>query len=259
MAWIESHQSLGAHPKTKKLARLLNVPLPQVVGHLHMLWWWAFDYAQDGDLSRYAAEDIADAVLWEGSASLLMASLLDAGFLDQPNGKPCIHDWDEYGGKLLAKRRADAQRKENARNSEPVQRTSNGHPTDILRTAQVEERRGEDIEEKREEKSAPTRLRAPGARKPAFQELTDDERKKLIVKWTSKIPNIEDVIALSLEHENHWKYPTGQFRYVDNWCRREWQSLERYGATRPPPRVITFDDDLPLPEGMALPEVRFQR
>ena len=100
---------------------------------------------------------------------------------------------------------------------------------------------------------------APRTRKPAFQELTEEEHARLVAKWEKRIPNVEDVIALSLEHENHWKYPTGQFRYVDNWCRREWQSLERYGATRPPPRVITFDDDLPLPEGMALPEVRFQR
>jgi len=36
------------------------------VGLLHCLWWWCIDYATDGDLSRYDAEDIAIACEWEG-------------------------------------------------------------------------------------------------------------------------------------------------------------------------------------------------
>lgn len=68
MAWIESHQELWRHPKTKKLARLLQISIPTAVGHLHGLWYWAMDFAQDGDLSSYDAEDIADAVMWEGDA-----------------------------------------------------------------------------------------------------------------------------------------------------------------------------------------------
>lgn len=143
MAWIESHQSLGAHPKTKKLARLLNAPIPQVIGHLHMLWWWALDYAQDGSLARYQVEDIADAVLWEGSATLLVSALLDAGFLEHIDGHPAIHDWPEYGGKLIAKRKADADRKARAANREALRATSDGTPTEPPRQSQVEKRREE--------------------------------------------------------------------------------------------------------------------
>ena len=36
-----------------KLARRLGVSLPAAIGHLHLLWWWAMDYAQDGDLTRW--------------------------------------------------------------------------------------------------------------------------------------------------------------------------------------------------------------
>jgi len=39
VAWIESHQTLGQHPKTRKLARLLNISAPTAVGHLQFLWW----------------------------------------------------------------------------------------------------------------------------------------------------------------------------------------------------------------------------
>lgn len=76
--------------------------------------------------------------------------------------------------------------------------------------------------------------KAPRSRKPVLVPLTDEEREKLIAKWGPKIPNVEDVIALSLEHEAHLKYPTGQYRYVDNWCRRE---AERFGPPAAPAAV----------------------
>ncbi len=57
MAWIESHQALGQHPKTIRLAAILGrAQMPTVVGHLHYLWWWAFDYARDGRIGRHGAE-----------------------------------------------------------------------------------------------------------------------------------------------------------------------------------------------------------
>jgi hypothetical protein len=135
---------------------LLGITVPQAIGHLHMLWWWALDYAQDGDLSRYTDEDVADAVLWDGDAALLMSALREAGFLDQSAGDPpWIHDWSEYGGKLLTKRKSDADRKRSTgtpldvqRNSTgtplDVQRNSTGVPTDVQRRSQVDKRRVEE-------------------------------------------------------------------------------------------------------------------
>lgn len=52
MAWLRSHQELARHPKVKRLSRQLNISLPQAIGHLHLLWWWCMDYAQDGDLTE---------------------------------------------------------------------------------------------------------------------------------------------------------------------------------------------------------------
>ena len=52
MAWIESHQELRHHYKTKRLARELKVTVAAAIGHLHCLWWWAIDFAPDGDLSK---------------------------------------------------------------------------------------------------------------------------------------------------------------------------------------------------------------
>ena len=98
MAWIESHQELWRHPKTKKLARLLQISIPTAVGHLHGLWYWAMDFAQDGDLSSYDAEDIADAVMWEGDAKKFLDALVEARYADATEHGIVIHDWYDYAG-----------------------------------------------------------------------------------------------------------------------------------------------------------------
>ena len=107
MAWIESHQELGQHPKTKRLARALQISLPAAIGHLHLLWWWALDYAQDGDLHKYTDEDIADAICWDGDAAQIANALITSGFIDQAEGGTrSIHDWYEYAGRLIDQRKA---------------------------------------------------------------------------------------------------------------------------------------------------------
>jgi hypothetical protein len=121
MAWIESHQEIARHPKTRRLARQLEVSIPSVIGHLHLLWWWALDYADDGDLGRYTDDDIADGMLYEGDAAWLVESLTDAGFLDADRR---IHDWDDFAGRLVQRRKANAERMRESRATH-VQRTCN--------------------------------------------------------------------------------------------------------------------------------------
>ena len=99
MAWIKSFQELLSHPKTKRLARMLGVTLPDVVGRLHLLWWWAMNYAKDGNLSKYDASDIADAVEWDGDQGLLLNALIKTGFIDKnKDGTMVLRDWDTIKG-----------------------------------------------------------------------------------------------------------------------------------------------------------------
>lgn len=136
MAWIESHESLPGHPKTKRMCRLLKIPLVLAVGHLHFLWWWAMNHAQDGDLERYTATDIADACGWEGDEHEFFNALVSSGFIDESDTGYCIHDWYSYAGKLIEIRKKDADRKKKSREKKvesdgspvDVQRTSGGHP-----------------------------------------------------------------------------------------------------------------------------------
>lgn len=121
MAWIESNQELARHPKAIKAARVLDISVPAVVGHLHFLWWWCLEYAQDGDLSRFDAPDIADAAGWEGDAGEFVAALINCGpgdsigFLEQTDLGLAIHDWMNYAGRLIEKRQANTKRMQSAR------------------------------------------------------------------------------------------------------------------------------------------------
>lgn len=117
MAWIESHQELREHPKVKRAARMLGTSKPQLVGHLHFLWWWALEYAEDGNLAGYTPADIADAAGWEGNPDELIHALVGcgvngkAGFIEvKASGDMVLHDWNDCAGRLVEQRKAAVQR-----------------------------------------------------------------------------------------------------------------------------------------------------
>ncbi len=102
MAWITSSQELRYHPKTKRLARRLDLSPAAAIGHLHCLWWWAVDYAPDGDLSDLEDWEIADAAGYEGDSVDFVMALVYSGFLDNnEEGRLYIHDWSEHAGQTI--------------------------------------------------------------------------------------------------------------------------------------------------------------
>lgn len=111
MAWIESHQEVAHHPKTRKLAKKLEIDLAAAIGHLHALWWWAVDYAEDGSLNKHTDEDIAIGALWDYDPKTFVDALVECRWIDRNGEDLSLHDWDEYAGRLVDKRRANAERK----------------------------------------------------------------------------------------------------------------------------------------------------
>ena len=154
MAWLQSHQELRSHPKTRKAARLAGCSIPTMIGHLHLLWWWALDHAPDGDLSRFDSLDLADAAGWEDDPATFLAALVDcgpgdmSGFVDSDR---CLHDWEEYGGKY-GKRVAAAKKAARARwDNADVDRSDTAENATAMRphnernaSRNAEERRGEE-------------------------------------------------------------------------------------------------------------------
>ncbi len=125
MAWIESHQQLGRHPKTKAAARGLGITRVQMVGHLHYLWWWALDFAEDGDLSDIDPADIAEEAMWDDDPDQFIAVLVETGFLTNDRH---INDWDDYTGRLVAQRESNRERQRRHRDKAKIAETT---PTSV--------------------------------------------------------------------------------------------------------------------------------
>ena len=104
MAWIESHQTLGHHPKTQELATLLHCTLPAAVGYLHYLWWWSLDFAQDGFIAKRSVTVVKVACFYTGPGPRFFDALVRAGFVETRDDGWVIHDWLEYAGRLVVKR-----------------------------------------------------------------------------------------------------------------------------------------------------------
>lgn len=129
MAWIESHQTLGNHPKLFKLAAILNCGRATAVGYLHYLWWWAIDYAPDGNVTRYVTDgDVLRNATHryedksEESGNIMIDALVESGWLDMTeDGQFSIHDWATYSSRLVSMRKANAERQKRFRESKKKQ------------------------------------------------------------------------------------------------------------------------------------------
>lgn len=105
MAWLEVHTPLIRHRKLKKMARQLKITPVQALGHLVSLWGCVLELAEDGDISKWSNDDIAEYSLFEGESRHFVGVLLDTGWLDIRRGggweKKLIHDWWDYAGRYL--------------------------------------------------------------------------------------------------------------------------------------------------------------
>ena len=88
---------ISNHPKVKRLAQDLSMPVPHVLGHLTLLWETGYQLGPAiGD-----ARDVKNSAGWEGDAEVFAAALLScggaarSGFLDADTERPgcyLIHD-----------------------------------------------------------------------------------------------------------------------------------------------------------------------
>lgn len=175
MAYIEFHQALVTHKKVLKMAGALKMRRAHVLGHLALLWCWALDNAPDGDLTDIDDEAIKLAADWPKKAEAFIGAAIYAGFIDNGSGR-VLHDWQDYGGKLVAERQASAQRMRKHR------------ATLRARDAHVRSR----VEKSREEKS---RVTTTGTRDVAFGQVVqayEDFAGTITVTVSSEIGELYD-------------------------------------------------------------------
>lgn len=85
------------HPKTLDLAARLDASIPQVIGHLELLWAFTAQKTPHGNIGKWPDGTIARAAQWTGDASAFVTALHEAGFIDAcPKHRFIIHDWQEH-------------------------------------------------------------------------------------------------------------------------------------------------------------------
>ena len=86
------------HPKTRRLAKLLGVPMFSAVGVLECVWHFTARHAIRGDIGRWNDHEIADAIGWPAEdVERFIVALVDAGWFDRDERhRLIVHDWHDH-------------------------------------------------------------------------------------------------------------------------------------------------------------------
>lgn len=144
--YAQLNSNILQNKKTRRLMNALGLNPRETLGILASLWVHALVCAEDGVLSGYTTEDIADAIFWpHDDGQRIVQALVNAGFLelygDAVNGDYTIASWEEHTGKSLSMRfrireqnrerqaRNRAKRKTKKQNDNDYpEHLANGHP-----------------------------------------------------------------------------------------------------------------------------------
>lgn len=117
MGWIAINTELIDHIKTRRTAKLLNIPPITVAGHLLAIWIWCDKRAKEGDeqaeqgiIGNPKPWAIAEIARWEGDPDRLIEVLLDVGWLDRADQGLVLHDWMDHQGAMIQKQKEKRER-----------------------------------------------------------------------------------------------------------------------------------------------------
>jgi hypothetical protein len=108
--WIRVEANEAESKRVFRLRRLLNASAVVVVGHLAVLGGKLAEQAPEGDVSEIDDEQLEEWARWEGEPGVFASAFRE---VCAPDGE--IEAWEDTMGELLARRRADAERKRLAR------------------------------------------------------------------------------------------------------------------------------------------------
>jgi 5-methylcytosine-specific restriction endonuclease McrA len=85
------------HPKIQRLQRRLSLTRFQAMGLLEAVWHFTGRYAPEGDIGRWADEEIAAWIEWTDAPEGLVEALVVCGWLDRDTThRLLVHDWAEH-------------------------------------------------------------------------------------------------------------------------------------------------------------------
>lgn len=93
-----------SHPKFRKLMMKMDLKQYEAAGLLELLWSMAAQFTDDGDLSRFDADDIAAYLDWRGDPQKLVDTLVECRWLDRDGDSVKIHDWADHMPHFITER-----------------------------------------------------------------------------------------------------------------------------------------------------------
>ncbi len=96
------------HPKTLKLAAVLKLDPPFIVGLLEVFWHWVAKFHPTGDVTDTDMDILAQSMRYTGNPGLFWQGMLDCGFLVRKpllhrKGRICVHDWSHHADDSVQK------------------------------------------------------------------------------------------------------------------------------------------------------------
>ncbi len=128
--------NLPNHRKVRRLASALGISRDTAVGMLIRFWGRVIQEAETGDLTDWGPEDLTEACGWDSDqpevVERLTKGMVDSKWVHKTESGYEVNGWMEHQGKLIARRKADRERK---RNSKPIPTDSAGIPADDHRNS----------------------------------------------------------------------------------------------------------------------------
>lgn len=141
------------HPKIRKASKLLGIKPVHMLGHMVALWTWCIEYAQQGFIEGHDNVEIALAAAWEGESDEFVGVITNVGLLDKTDDGLHVHDWPEYGGRIL---KAHVKNKES-------QQAFRDRQKDVSLTSDLRKGGDHTIHTRREDTATASRTPARGA------------------------------------------------------------------------------------------------
>lgn len=125
MAWLQSETKLRNHPKLQVTAQELGITKVEMLGHLHLFWYWVLEYNENGNLKvlgdteelqkQFLANAIAEGAEWKGDPIQLFDVLVKNKWIDCIGGQYRIHDWNDLSGKYAIQKEQAKERQKRYR------------------------------------------------------------------------------------------------------------------------------------------------
>jgi len=120
MAWLQSESKLRSHPKLQITATELGITKVEMIGHLHLFWYWILEYHEDGNLKTYGnsiedkrkflAEAVSEGAEWTGDPIKFFDTLVKYAWIDEKDEQFSVHDWNDLSGKYAIQKEQTRQR-----------------------------------------------------------------------------------------------------------------------------------------------------